>query len=143
MIISTLPHDQRATAEARIVQTLRDHAEAQGQGFRRLALTLEAREGADWLGGLTGYLGRDWLYVELLAVADGARGRGIGEGLMTRAAEVARAHGLTGIWVDTYSFQAPGFYQRLGFQEIGRIVDQPLGQARLFFARGWMDLFTV
>jgi ribosomal protein S18 acetylase RimI-like enzyme len=49
--------------------------------------------------------------------------------------EEARARDLIGIWLDTYSFQAPGFYRKLGYEEVGRIPDYPPGQARIFLAK--------
>jgi len=45
------------------------------------------------------------------------RGQGIGERLMPMAEEVAQKKHCTGIWLETFSFQAPGFYQKLGYSE--------------------------
>jgi hypothetical protein len=40
-----------------------------------------------------------------------------------------------GIWLDTFSFQAPEFYKRLGYSEFGRIDGYPENEARLFFVK--------
>jgi ribosomal protein S18 acetylase RimI-like enzyme len=76
-----------------------------------------------------------WVFVELLAVAEEGRGRGIGGQLMARVEEEARLRRMDGIWLDTFSFQAPEFYRRLGYREFGRIDDYPENEARLFFAK--------
>lgn len=74
------------------------------------------------------------LFVELLALGP-ARGRGLGRRLMRDAEAEARRRGLSGIWLDTWTFQAPGFYARLGFAECGRIRDYPPGHDRIFYVK--------
>jgi ribosomal protein S18 acetylase RimI-like enzyme len=74
------------------------------------------------------------LLVELLALGP-ARGEGLGRRVMALAEEEARRRGLSGIWLDTWTFQAPGFYVRLGFTECGRIPDYPPGHDRVFYVK--------
>lgn len=124
-----------APAQQRIGALLEAHAVAQGHPFSMRELALEAWDGETYLGGLTGKFIADWAYVELLAVSDAARGRGIGRRLLEALESEARASGLIGIWLDTFAFQAPDFYRKLGFAEFGRIADHPAGQARLFFQK--------
>jgi hypothetical protein len=40
-----------------------------------------------------------------------------------------------GIWVDTYGFQARGFYEKLGYELFGTIDDHPRGSHRFFFRK--------
>ena len=47
----------------------------------------------------------------------------------------ARRLGLRGMWLDTFTFQAPGFYAKCGFVEFGRIADPPPGHDRVFFLK--------
>lgn len=58
---------------------------------------------------------------------------------MRDAEAEARRRGLSGIWLDTWTFQAPGFYQRLGFTECGRIRDDPPGHDRIFYVKRFAD----
>ena len=51
---------------------------------------------------------------------------------LERAEEVAREHGCVGIWLDTFTFQAPGFYQKLGYTVFGEISNYPPGSSRFF-----------
>lgn len=87
------------------------------------------------LGGLYGRIFYQWLYVELLSVPEQARGQGLGSKLMRMAEDVAREKDCVGVWLDTFDFQAPGFYQKLGYSELGQIVDYPPGHKRLFFQK--------
>jgi N-acetylglutamate synthase-like GNAT family acetyltransferase len=44
---------------------------------------------------------------------------------MSRIEQEAKAHGVTHLYLDTYTFQAPKFYAKLGFQEVGRFEGFP------------------
>jgi hypothetical protein len=46
---------------------------------------------------------------------------------MQHAEQVARARKLTGIWLDTFDFQARPFYEKLGFTVFGELKDHPRG----------------
>jgi ribosomal protein S18 acetylase RimI-like enzyme len=59
----------------------------------------------------------------------------LGSQLMAKAEAHARAQDLTGIWLDTYSFQARPFYEKLGFAVVGEIVDMPPGGSRYFLSK--------
>ena len=86
-------------------------------------------------GGLWGKIGYRWLFVEFLAVSPELKGQGIGRDLMRRAEELAREAGCIGIWLDTFSFQARGFYEKLGFGHFGTIGDFPPGHSRFFLSK--------
>jgi ribosomal protein S18 acetylase RimI-like enzyme len=118
-----------------ILAAIFDEARRLGLPFDPEPLAFEVREDGRWLGGLSGRITQGWLYIELLGVAPEARGRGIGRRLMAEAEHAARERGCEGIFLDTYSFQAPAFYARLGFTEFGRIPGYPPGHARIFLAR--------
>lgn len=90
-------------------------------------------------GGLWGKTLYRWLVVELLFVPDEARGTGLGRSIMAKAEAIARERGCIGIWLDTYSFQAPGFYEKLGFKAFGQVDDQPPGEIRFFMQKRWND----
>jgi ribosomal protein S18 acetylase RimI-like enzyme len=91
------------------------------------------------LGGLYGRMFYQWLYVELLAVPEQARGQGMGSKLMHMAEDLAREKGCIGVWLDTFDFQAPGFYQKLGYSELGQIADYPPGHKRFFYQKRLMN----
>ncbi|WP_244479775.1 GNAT family N-acetyltransferase [Methylobacterium sp. Leaf94] len=114
-----------------------NEAQVPGGDWGLLALTVRDADGAI-VGGLWGRHGYGMLFVELLALGP-ARGQGLGRRLMRQAEAEARRRGLSGIWLDTWTFQAPGFYARLGFTECGRITDYPPGHDRIFFVKRFDD----
>jgi GNAT superfamily N-acetyltransferase len=101
---------------------------------RPLVLTLH-RESGDIIGGLWGRTAFRWLFVELLFVPDAVRGRGIGAELMSRAESEAVVRGCHSAWLDTFEFQARGFYERLGYSCFGQLDDYPPGFARYFMKK--------
>ncbi|MGX9964179.1 GNAT family N-acetyltransferase [Roseomonas sp. F4] len=82
------------------------------------------------VGGLIGSTGWSWLYIENLVIPAELRGAGWGSKLMGAAEAEARRRGCTGMRLDTYSFQARGFYEKLGFGVVGQIEDCPPGATR-------------
>ncbi len=123
-----------AMREAILAPLIAYNHEAGGpSGYAPVAVTVRDTEGAI-AGGLWGYISYGYLFVELLCMGP-ARGQGIGTAVMALAEEEARRHGCVGIWLDTFTFQAPEFYQKLGFTAFGRIADHPPGQARIFYLK--------
>ncbi|MFK4810829.1 GNAT family N-acetyltransferase [Devosia sp. ZW T5_3] len=86
-------------------------------------------------GGLTARFGLGWMFIELLFVPERLRGQGVGRQLMAEAERIAREHGLVGIRLDTFEFQARGFYEKLGFTVFGEIADHPPGSSRYFLSK--------
>ncbi|QBK31353.1 GNAT family N-acetyltransferase [Roseitalea porphyridii] len=97
-------------------------AEAAGRPFEIEPFHLRA-VGNDgrFLGGAFCRIMQGWVYVAYIGVSADARGGGIGAALMARIETVARERGLAGVYLDTFDFQAPGFYDRMGYAEIGRL----------------------
>jgi GNAT superfamily N-acetyltransferase len=87
------------------------------------------------VGGLWGKAFYDWLFVELLFVPDSLRGRGLGAALLAAAEEQARAWGCHSLWLDTFSFQARGFYERLGYKVFGEVPDYPAPHSRFLLSK--------
>ena len=73
------------------------------------------------VGGLLGQVRVFWLHVDILVAAPGQRNNGLGSALMAEAERIAREQQCVGIWLDTFEFQAPGFYEKLGFTRCGSI----------------------
>jgi GNAT superfamily N-acetyltransferase len=103
--------------------------------FATIGLVLKNPETGATDGGLTARIGFGWMFVELLFVPERLRGQGVGRQLMEQAEVVARERGCTGIWLDTFTFQAPGFYQKLGYAVFGEIADYPPGNSRFFLQK--------
>ncbi len=131
----TLETDPDISLREKILEPLVAYNEsAAGPGkWGPLAITVRD-PGGEVVGGLWGWTGYGFLFVELLA-AGPARGHGHGRRLMELAEAEAKRRGLLGMWLDTWTFQAPGFYQKLGFVECGRITEYPAGHDRIFYVK--------
>jgi len=117
-----------------VLAPLRAYNERVGgpSGFARVAVLLTETPEGPPVGGLWGHYSYDWLFVELLAVPEQLRGRGCGRALLAEAERRAAALGAVGVWLDTFSFQARGFYEVLGYRLFGTLPDHPRGGARHF-----------
>jgi GNAT superfamily N-acetyltransferase len=87
------------------------------------------------IGGLWGHTGYDWLFTQLLVVPAALRGRGVGTEIMRLAEREAVQRGCHGAWLDTFEFQARGFYERLGYECFGELPNYPKGFARFFMKK--------
>lgn len=113
-------------------RTSRDRGFAWGPEPLRLALVDD--EGRI-VGGLIGTTDWGWLHVAVLAVDETLRGRGWGARLLGEAERVAVGRGCHHAWLDTFSFQARPFYERLGYRAFGELADYPAGHSRIFLAK--------
>jgi ribosomal protein S18 acetylase RimI-like enzyme len=77
-----------------------------------------------------------WLKVEILSVASQFRRQGVGSRLMAIAEAEAVRRGCKYAYVDTMEYQAPSFYQALGYQIAGRLDDwDSHGHAKYFLKK--------
>ncbi|MFJ9639955.1 GNAT family N-acetyltransferase [Streptomyces sp. NPDC101178] len=87
-------------------------------------------------GGLTGRTWAYWLHVELLWVDARHRSAGLGSQLLAEAERVARTErACTRSRLETWDFQAPDFYRKQGYEEIGRVEDYPPGVTEFLLAK--------
>ncbi|MCI5076247.1 GNAT family N-acetyltransferase [Oricola sp.] len=115
---------------------LDDHAAVNGTPFDPQTVGFAARDGdGAVIGGLYGWAQLGWFFVKLLALAPDARKTGAGGRLLGEAEAHARAEGLSGIYLDTYEFQAPGFYEKMGYTEFGRLPAAGGHPQRIWFAK--------
>ena len=77
----------------------------------------------------------DWIYVKDLWVSSELRGDGVGRELMNRAEEFGRSQDLQGVWLWTQTWQAEGFYRKLGYSEFTRFENFPKGYSRIGFRK--------
>ncbi|WP_247749109.1 GNAT family N-acetyltransferase [Rhizobium sp. L245/93] len=54
--------------------------------------------------------------------------------MLQQAEGWARERGCVGVWLDTFSFQAPGFYEKQGYTVFG-VLDHYPGEMQRFFLR--------
>ncbi|MFJ7281189.1 GNAT family N-acetyltransferase [Pseudomonas sp. NPDC099000] len=110
-------------------------ANAGNDAHETFALLLRNPDSNEVIGGLYGKVSYRWLLIDLVSVPESMRDQGIGERLMRMAEDIAQKKNCTGIWLETFSFQAPGFYQKLGYSEFGRLADYPPGHTRFYYQK--------
>ncbi len=86
-------------------------------------------------GGLIGEIHWDWFYINLMFLKEELRGRGYGHQILALAEEEARKSGAKNVYLDTFSFQAPAFYQKYGYRVFGELKDFPPGQQRYYLTK--------
>ena len=92
-------------------------------------------ERGDILGGILGQLWGNWLQIAYLWVAEATRGAGHGTRLLENAEAYARSRGAVGATVETHSFQAKPFYERLGYVVFGTLDGYPPGHLKFFLRK--------
>jgi GNAT superfamily N-acetyltransferase len=102
---------------------------------RPLVLLLSNPDSNEIVGGLHGSTGFSYLYVNLLFVPESMRGGGVGRKLMMEAEAEAIQRGCSAAWLDTFSFQARGFYEKLGYSVFGTLDDYPPGHSRFYLTK--------
>lgn len=86
-------------------------------------------------GGIRARAFWGYLCIELLWLSDAARGVGVGTRLVERAEAFALQHGFTRARVETTSFQARPFYERLGYEVYGVLDECPVGHTTYFMKK--------
>ncbi len=87
------------------------------------------------VGGVIAAIYWDWLYIDLMWLEEKHRASGYGSRLLTLVEAEARRRGARHVYLDTFSFQAPDFYKKHGYQVFGELRDFPPGYQRYFLTK--------
>ena len=101
---------------------------------KSLSLYVEDDSG-ELLAGLVAETFGNWLEIEYLFVKEELRGQGIGSQLLQRAESEAKKRNCRYVFVNTYQFQAPAFYQKHGYQEVFTLKDYPCTGQRHYYQK--------
>jgi GNAT superfamily N-acetyltransferase len=85
--------------------------------------------------GVCGYTWGGCCYVSHLWVHESERGQGLGTGLLAAAEQHARKRRCSVVFLATHSFQAPVFYQRMGYVVQAVVEDHPPGHSSMVLAK--------
>jgi GNAT superfamily N-acetyltransferase len=122
-LLDHLVHYNRARSEAIRLRFERDNLKA------RPVQAFALDEAGQLIGGCAGSTVNvwHWLTVDTMWVEPSHRGHGIGRELLAEVEGQARARGCRWAKLNTWEFQAPEFYERLGYVVYGREIDYPPG----------------
>ena len=87
------------------------------------------------LAGLTGDIFGNWFFIDFLFVSDCLRGQGIGKKLLATAEEEAKKRGCKYAFLYTNAFQAPGFYEKLGYKCVFSLKEFPKTGERFYYTK--------
>ena len=87
------------------------------------------------VAGLEGWTWGECMYIQWAWVREDLRYKGYGRKLLVEAEKQAVSRGCRQSVVNTHSFQAPGFYQKHGYEVIGIIEDYPVEHQSLYLRK--------
>jgi GNAT superfamily N-acetyltransferase len=87
------------------------------------------------VGGVVSTIWGQCVEIKYLWVHPSLRGNGYGRRLLQTLEQEAQAQQCRSAILDTYSFQAPDFYQRLGYEAFGVIDGYPRGYRKVFLKK--------
>jgi GNAT superfamily N-acetyltransferase len=77
----------------------------------------------------------NYLFISAVFVDQTQRGKGNGRELLAKAEHLARQERCAAIYLDTFDFQAPAFYEKSGFKVFGVLENYPQGHQRYFMVK--------
>jgi ribosomal protein S18 acetylase RimI-like enzyme len=92
-------------------------------------------EAGQIVGGLIAVIHWNLLEIKVLWVGEGLRGRGHGSALLKAVEQEGLQRQCRQSVVDTFSFQAPDFYLRHGYEVFGVLKNCPPGQRRYYLRK--------
>jgi GNAT superfamily N-acetyltransferase len=101
---------------------------------RWLAILFRGEDG-QITAGLQGWTWAGTAHVDTFWIREDLRRQGLGKQLLEAAEAEAIRRGCRVLQLSTHSYQAPGFYRRLGYEEIGALPGWPAGTTRHFFSK--------
>ena len=115
---------------------LREFNERHSGPQHRQGVVLTIRnEAGGLIAGLSGECFWNALYVDHLWVNEAHRRQRYGAALLERGEQIARDRSCDTSYLNTFDFQAPGFYLKQGYRIIGELRDVPRGCTRIWFSK--------
>lgn len=108
-------------------------ATGRGDGLG-LGFAVRDRAGA-LIGAAAGYTWAGMCELKQVWVDPGHRGQGLGRRLVEAVIAEAARRGCSAIFLASYSFQAPGLYERCGFERVAEVADFPPGHSNVILRR--------
>ncbi|MBI1212768.1 MAG: GNAT family N-acetyltransferase [Alphaproteobacteria bacterium] len=101
-------------------------------GWRAAEFVSTARDGHALVGGIYCIVYGETLFIEWTWLAEQFRGHGFGTKLLASAEAESIRRGAKMVHLDTFSFQARGFYERCGYRVFGTL-DYPGTDVQRFY----------
>ena len=128
--------------ESKVIGEIRNYNLALVPTHVEQLCVFDRADSGEIIGGLVGKTYWNYLDISYLWVNDCYRNQGRATSIMNMAEEEAIRRGCKCALVDTYSFQALGFYKNLGYSEFG-FVDEFSGNHTRHYLRKHLKSATV
>ncbi len=102
---------------------------------KSLATVLRDPASGEPVGGMLGWTSYGLLVIDLVFLPKDVRGRDLGSRMLAAMEDEAKRRGCKAGMLYTISFQAPGFYEKHGWREFGRVPCEPPGTSRVFMTK--------
>jgi GNAT superfamily N-acetyltransferase len=122
------------------VEELRDHLRAYnreaGQVERGTSLGIFLRDEDNKLvGGVSAYIWGETAEIDFLWLADHLRGQGVGQRLMAQIEKAVVERGARQAVLTTFSFQAPDFYEKIGYETFATLDGLGNGHKKFYLRK--------
>lgn len=105
-------------------------------GERDKTLSIFLKNASDRVfGGIQAFLGSESIYIDALWIEESLQKQGYGTKLLKAAEQEAIKNGCLFSLVDTWDFQAEGFYLKKGYERIGELKNYWHGHAKIFLRK--------
>lgn len=109
-------------------------AHIENKDVQEVGIFLENEEGKK-VSGLIGDNHGNWLTIDYLWVSENLRGQDIGSEIINRAEIEAKSRGCKYVFLNTFGFQAEGFYIKLGYNKVFSLEEYPVTGKRHYFIK--------
>ncbi len=135
-VVVLLDEAQCQALDAFLVERIYEfNSKATGYFDGRLLGASVRNEAGEVIAGFSGHTWGGCAEISHLWVSEQDRGQGLGKLLLHAAEAEAIRRGCTQVVLTTHSFQAPGFYERFGYERKYAIEGRPKGHSNIIFVK--------
>ncbi|MFC1233402.1 GNAT family N-acetyltransferase [Vibrio sp. F74] len=106
------------------------------KGLRRYEIAnFSFKENGDKSAGVTGEIWGNWLLIQYLWVDETQRGNRLGATILSELEQYAKEQGCHSCLLDTFSFQARTFYEKMGYTHAMTMDDFPVETKKFYMMK--------
>lgn len=143
-MVITLEHNPNQEDISMIGSRLRvfNELRVRPENYERVFISVRLEDNT-LIGGLIGAIFWDVIHIEVIWTDEPFRNRGIASNLLQKAEVYAITKKCYLTLLDTFDFQAPEFYKKRGYKQVGRIENYPKGHTKYYFEKELREYPTV
>jgi ribosomal protein S18 acetylase RimI-like enzyme len=92
-------------------------------------------EAGTMIGVAAGYTWAGTAELKQMWIDEAYRGRGYARQLLNAFVAEAASRGVQRTWVESYDFQAPGMYEKAGFERVAELAGWPEGHSNIILCK--------